>query len=224
MLPKTETRYYDYEINGKTIEFRAWKTKDEKEYLIMQASKDEMSDQDIFEILVKPCLKDPNISLTEGEKQLVMLEIRKRSFGESVDVQFLCGSCKKYNETKLNINEIVKYKPFKLEAITKDGITVNFKDTINIKLLNGFEGTKLNYQRFLLHIASLTIDNQVYKDFNLEELGEYFDNIDAETFDYFFAELQEQMEQVTYGGKVKCMFCNVEQDIGLGDLPNLFPW
>jgi hypothetical protein len=224
MLPKAETRYYDYEINAKSIEFRAWKTKDEKEFLVMQASKDEMTDQDIFEILVKPCLKDPTVSLTEGEKQLVMLEIRKRSFGESVDVQYMCGACKKYNETKLNINKIVSYKPFKLEAVSKDGIVVNFKDTININLLKGFEGSTLNYQRFLLHVASLTIDNQVYKDFSIEELGEYFDNLEAETFDYFFAELQEQMEQVTYGSTVKCMFCNAEQDIGLGDLPNLFPW
>jgi hypothetical protein len=224
MLPKAETRYYDYEINGKIIEFRAWKTKDEKEFLVMQASKDEMSDQDIFEFLVKPCLKDPSIALTEGEKQLVMLEIRKRSFGESVDVQYICGSCKKYNESKLHIDKIVSYKPFTLEPVTKDGITVNFKDTINTKLLLGLEGSDLNYKRFLLHVASLTIDNQVYKDFSLDELGEYFDDLDAATFDYFFAELQEQMERVTYGSTVRCLFCGTEQDIGLGDLPNLFPW
>jgi hypothetical protein len=224
MLPKTEARYYDFEVNGKTVEFRAWKTRDEKEFLIIQESGNKLTDNDIFDVLVKPCLKNKDIQLTDGEKQLVMLEIRKKSFGDSLEVRYECGECGKYNEGKINIDKIVHYKPFSLKPVTKDGITLTFKDTINNNLLKGLEASDLNYMKFVLHVSSIAKDQQVYKDFTVDEAKEFFDELEAETFDFFFAELQEQVETVDFSSEVKCMFCGEKQEIGLGNLPNLFPW
>lgn len=224
MLPKIEMTYYDFEINGKLIEFRAWKTKDEKEFLILQTTKDDINDEDLFNTLVKPCLKDPTIKLTEGEKQMLMIEIRKRSFGDTIDVQFTCGHCKRYNETKMKLSDIVKYTPYKFGTITKNGISLTFHNVIDVTKIPTDNVADYNFSKFVLHIESISINNEIHKDFTYQEAFDFFDDLDAEVFDYFFAEYSKQLENVTYNSVEKCMFCKTEQDIGLGDIPNLFPW
>jgi hypothetical protein len=224
MLPKIQPTYYDFEINGKIVEFRAWKTKDEKEFLILQTTKDEISDEDLYNSLVKPCLKNPDIKLTEGEKQMLMIEIRKKSFGDSIDVQFTCGNCKKYNETKMKLSDIVKYTPYRFEKITKNGISISFRNEIDVSKLPKNSVAEYNFSKFVMHVETITIDNEVHRDFSFDEAFSFFDELEAETFDYFFNEYSKQLEDVSYHSVEKCMFCKTEQDIGLGDIPNLFPW
>jgi hypothetical protein len=224
MLPKQEIKYYDFEINGKQVEFRQWKTKDEKEFLILKENSEELSDEDIFKSLVIPCLKDPSQKLTEGEKQMVMLEIRKKSLGESLDIQFTCGKCSKYNEIKIKLSDIVKYKPFKLEQVTKNDISITFKDVIDVTKLFSDNLTSYNFSKFVMHVDTVTINNEVYKADSFEDTYEFFDNMDVELFDFFYEKLASQAETINYEAKSKCIFCQSEQDIGLGDIPNLFPW
>ena len=97
MLKVVETFPYEIRLGQKVIKFRSWKTKDEKAYLILTESKDEITDEDLYETLILPCLEDKNLYLTNAELQKVIIEIRKKSLGESFEVKFICQNekCKK---------------------------------------------------------------------------------------------------------------------------------
>jgi len=222
MLPIKSPKYYEYQINDKVIEFRAWKTIDEKEFLILKENKENITERDIYEYLIKPCLKDPSIPLTFGERQMLIIEIRKKSYGDNVDIRYVCSECGKYNESQLSLSSMITYHPYNFSPVTVNGITVTFKpftEEIEEKDL-----VELNFKKFVRHVDTIAYDNKVYNDFTFDEACNFFNNLDASIFDKMFEALSKQIENITYDATATCFSCKHVQQIDLGDIPNLFPW
>ena len=222
MLPKFENKQYEFNINGKTIKFRPWKTKDEREFLILKESEGEVTFNQLYKSMALPCIEYDG-ELTQGEKQMILFEIRKKSYGESVDFNFTCGDCGSYNEAKFNIKDIVKYSPSDFKPQIKDGFTVTYKDPGDFDLTDVKE-FDIEYYSFLYHIDTITYDNEVHKDFTIEELSEFFDDMPAELFDFFYSGFVTRIETIEYTAKSTCLNCKKEQDLEISQIPNLFPW
>jgi len=215
-------------IGGKEIKFRPWNTKDEKDYLIATESKDVVTDEELFELLVRPCLENPNISLTPNEKKLLMIEIRKKSIGPEFPVRYKCIKCKQVNEIQVPFDKVVKYTESNFRSIKKENLVFNFTENMSesLKARRDNEENKIEkaFIDFLIHIKSIEIDGRLEDMFTFDELREFVESLPSYIFDDVFAQFQEMKGSLTFELTTYCAMCNTENKIDFNEgLPG-FLW
>lgn len=224
MLPKFDEKFYEYEINNKVIKYKPWKTKDEKEFLIFQQSTEDESFDKLYDIMVAPCIETTE-ELTYGEKQMLLIEIRKKSYGEAVEFSFTCGKCKTYNDVQMNISDVVTYKRGEFEPLTFEGIVITLKSPTTSKISDdNLSNVDKDFNTFVNHVDTVTKDGEVYKDFTFAEISEFFEQMPSKMFDYFFREYTKKVEGITYYAEGECINCKTKQNLNISKIPNFFPW
>jgi len=225
MIPRKEIRLFETELNGKLIKYRPWKTKEEKEYLVLSEIEDEMPLEKLYNAMVLPCLENPEIELSSIEKEVLMVKIRQKSVGESIEFSYKCVNeeCNKVAESEIQIEDMYQYTPSLLDSVTFDEITVTFKKTIPDDT-NEYNAKEQLFMEFVNAVESITIDNEVYKDFTLAEIADYFDDMEAMDFDKFYGYYHENKESILYYAEAECLFCGTLQNINIDQIPNFFPW
>lgn len=214
-------------INNKKIKFRPWTTRDEKKYLIAIDGNDELSNEDMFDILILPCIEDKNLSLTEDEKKMLMIEIRKKSLGDTFQLRFICQKCKKVNEMDVPFDSIVKFKEDEFSTSTYKNISLVFDyiKTNNLKdrMINESNKIEKTFIEFIIHIKEVEIDGKKETLFSFEELKEFIESLPSDYFDYFFKEFHKMKSKLEFIFEPYCIMCNHKNNIELEQLPN-FLW
>jgi hypothetical protein len=215
------------EIGEKRINFKPWTTKNEKDYLIAVEAEDNINDNLLYEILVKPCLEDPDISLTKNEQKMLMIEIRKKSLGGSFPMRYSCKKCKNVNDIDVEFDKIIRFKPDTWQDVQVDDIKFIFGDiaTPNLKKRLDTAETKVDkaFIEFLIHIKEIEIDGTLENSFTFDELKAFVEELPTHIFDEAYKKFQAMKSSLTFELKTYCMICNEENDIDFEYLPN-FLW
>jgi len=213
-----------YEMGNKIIKFRPWTTKDEREYLMFvndtnkdgtRVTKDDEENQ-IFELLLKPCLKEPETILTLDEKRILLVEMRKISLGDSLNFPVECSNpdCKSVNHFEVELDEIAQFKPFTPIDINVEDITITFGEIKTENLLKRVQDSKndveRNFNDLLVHIISIKI---LGKDipFNFDELKKFIDDLPVNMSDKIFKGYKDMKSTFTLNNITRnCAICGEE--------------
>jgi len=228
--------YNTLDINNKKIEYRAWNTKDEKNYLIAieDTKEEDITDDLIYDILIKPCLKNPDIVLTPDEQKYLMIEIRKKSLGSTFPMRYNCNKCGTLNDIEIRLDDVISFKEqsFK-EIIIQDQdnditlkVLFNEPKTNNLikKIQEAKTNTEKNYIDFLIHIQEININNETHKDFSFEELDNFISTLPTYVFDELLNSFLNSKSKLSINNyESKCLICNEENIIKIEEIPN-FLW
>lgn len=214
-------------IGDKEIKFKPWTTKNEKEYLIAVEAEENITDTLLYDILVKPCLENPNIVLSANEQKMLMIEIRKKSLGSTFPMRFACRKCKQVNDIDVSFDKIVKFRAEQWTDVTVDDITFVFGDIPSENLRKRLDDTNTNvdfaFVDFLIHIKEVKIQDRVEDTFTFDELKDFVESLPTYIFDEAFKQYQGMKSSLSFEFKTNCMVCGAENDIDFEYLPN-FLW
>lgn len=228
-----EKNYIPFEINGKKIEYSLWNTKMEKNFLIATENKEksEITIQDIYELLVKPSLKDSDILLTDNEMKVLILEMRKKSIAPDFSIKYTCTKCENINAQDIIIDDIVKYKPHNFKPITIDSngteITINFTSMVSEKLLKRVNESKniveKNFNNLLIHIKDVKVGDELHNVFTFDELTTFMESLPSKIFNDIYNKFLEMTDSLEIYSECECSFCKEKNIINLGDITS-FLW
>lgn len=227
MLQTSEVFPYECKLGkNKVVKYRGWKTKDEKAYLILQETKDETTDDDFYKVLIEPCLENKNVYLTDDELQYLLIEIRKKSLGETFNIQYICQNeeCGKPNEVDVNFKQIMTYKGDSVGTFKDKTMTVQFGDIKNIKSykdkIKDKTVTEKKFIEMVMRIENITIGEELHDTFTFEEISDYIDNLDVAVYDKLLTYYLEHSSDLTLAGDFTCMYCNHENKFIFDEIPN----
>lgn len=241
-LPKLDVPIYETKLlsNGKTIKFRPFLVKEQKLFLMATQSEDVKDVVDVIKQVLKNCILTEKIDIDElptFDLEHVFLQLRAKSVGEVVNLQYNCNNVvKTKDDDDVVCDGVVKFKIdlTKLDIIKdeKHSNTIQFTENLgivmkypNFKLLNNFENNEAKDELDLI-INSVDYifdkDNMYYaKDTSHEELVEFFENMQQEDFEKVL-EFFQTMPKISKGLHFKCPKCNYEEDIIVEGIQNFF--
>ena len=241
MLPKIDVPMYDLSLplTKKKVRFRPFLVKEEKILLMaMEAEDDNSILLAIKQIVSNCCLDDDmdvnNLPITDLE--YLFLNLRARSVGEMVDLQYNCNNKIKDdkdeekdcgNLVKLSINLLeIKPEAFKLDSkiqLSKNmGVSMKYP---TLQMIEGIEGTEVEKLMLILSKCVEYVydaENLYYsKDIQPEELKDFIENLTGEQFakiQQFFDNIPKISKKVNFG----CSKCGYQEDIVIEGLQNFF--
>jgi hypothetical protein len=214
-------------IGDKKIKFTPWTTKNEKDYLIAVESEKNIDDNLLFELLIKPCLEDQYIVLSNNEQKMLIIEIRKKSLGSTFPMRYVCTKCKQVNDIDVSFDQIIKFTPDNFKPVTIENMTFNFGNILSENLRRRLDEAETNvdyaFVEMLLHIHSIEIDGKLEDTFTYEELKEFVEDLPTYIFDELYKEFQKMKSSLDFSLKTFCIVCNTENEVEFDHLPN-FLW
>jgi len=214
-------------VGDKKIKFTPWTTKNEKDYLIAVEAEEKIDDSKLYDLLIRPCLEDPNITLSTNEQKMLMIEIRKKSLGHSFPMRYICRNCKQVNDIDVDFDKIVKFTPGNYKPVKIENMVFNFGDipTDNLRKKLDDQETNVDYAftEMILHIQSIEIDGKIEDTFTYAELKEFMETLPSFIFDNVYKEFQGMKSTLDFELKTYCITCNTENEVEFDHIPN-FLW
>ena len=240
MLPKIDTPIYDLTLplSKKKIRFRPFLVKEEKILLMAMESEDENAMLLAIQQIVNNCClnKDFDVeSLPLSDLEFLFLNLRARSVGEVVELQYKCNNkpnkdsdeeCGHLVKFELNLLEVQpevdKDHTTKIALSPKMGIVMKYP---SMKLMENVSGTEVEKLMTILIscIDYIYDEEQLYysKDQTKEELLDFVESLNRNQF----AELQKFFETLP---KIKkelhfhCDKCGYDENIFVEGIQNFF--
>ena len=241
-LPKIDVPIYTLELplSKKKVRYRSFLVKEEKILLMAMESEDEKTVMESIKQIVNNCVLDEldvdTLPLTDLE--FIFLNLRARSVGEIVNLQYKCNNKVKdaegeekvcNNVVQIDVNlleikpEINKKHNKKIELSKELGIVMRYPDFKIMESIDGATDTEK-----IMKIVSSCIDyiydkETIYyrKDIEEKELVEFVDSMSREQFlkvQEFFDTLPKIKKAVDF----KCNKCGHEENIVIEGLQNFF--
>ena len=242
MLPKIDVPLYEITLPllQKKVKIRPFLVKEEKILLMAMESEDEESVLLAIKQIINNCLiEDFDVdSLPILDLEYLFLQLRARSVGEIIDLQYKCnndvkdaeGNDKKCNSViKMNFNaleiepEVNENHRKKIQLTPKLGVVMKYPD---FKLIDNLK--KVTESESLIKIVVGCIeyiydDESIYyaKDSTEEELTDFIDSLTRDQFN----DIQNFFDTIPKIKKVldfKCSKCSYEDKIILEGIQSFF--
>lgn len=240
-LPKLDVPIYELilPLSQQKVKFRPFLVKEEKILLMAMESKDEKSTiLAIKQILNNCCFGDTDIdNMPVTDLEFLFLNLRARSIGEVVDLQYRCNNKVKDEEgEEKNCNNVVKFSmnilnivpevpadhTNKIELSDKLGIVMRYP---TFKMM---ENTKGDESERILDVVIESVDyiydeDNVYyrKDVPKKEMVEFIESMTKEQFqkvqDFF-----ESLPKIKKDVEFKCNKCGYTEKITVEGIQNFF--
>jgi hypothetical protein len=228
-LPKhdTEKVYTKTTLpSGKGIGIHPWRVREEKELLFaIEASEGQQLEEDVIRFY-RQCVDDgPRFdTLSKTDMVKVAIEARKLSKGSSIEYEYPCPSCTglMLNDTVSLIKDVV-VKDFDPSPTKIGDFNFTFKEvpyTLSSKLQKEYAGLPKKYSYFVLlnSIDTVTRKEEVFTTFSIEELVEFLDGFDPDTFEEIGNSFLKKSASVRLERKITCKRCNSEINVEFGNL------
>jgi hypothetical protein len=237
-IPKIDLPTYKLEIKsiGKEITFRPFVVKEEKILLMALESRDYETSLDAIKQIVRNCVLDELDveSLPLYEIEFLFLNLRARSIGEIVSLQYVCENvidgkkrCKSKMDLEVDLLKVaVDHKPLDNSIVLSNGVGIKLNyPTISVsKVLIEKLSTKDAPVEILKQCTEYLYDeNQVYKIDEMQpgEFEEFVNNLTTEQYrkikNFFMS-----MPILRYENELVCGKCNKKHTIKLEGLLDFF--
>lgn len=243
MLPKIDVPLYKISLplSGKKLKIRPFLVKEEKILLMAMETEDDDAVLLAIKQIVTNCCVD-NIDVDELpilDLEYIFLQLRARSVGEIIDLQYRCnnnvgaeenGDPKKCGHIiKLNFNalevkpEFDKKHDKKIQLTQKLGLVMKYPDFKIIESVKDLSETEAVTKTIISCIDYIYDEESVYyaKDTSEAELIDFVDSLTAEQF----GKLQEFFDTIPKLKKnlnFKCVKCGYEEEIILEGIQSFF--
>lgn len=242
MLPKIDVPVYSVKLlsNGKTVKFRPFTVKEEKLFLMANEAEDVESMIDTVKQVLNNCvISEIDLgSLPIFDFEYLFLNIRAKSIGEVVNLQYKCNNdlpdeegegthkCGNLVKVDLNILDIeVDQKKIdgKIEITEKMGMVMKYPTFEIIKNYDSQAEAEVIVDLTASCIDYIYDSEQIYyaKDSTKEELVEFVENLqakDLEKIKDFFESMPKMSKKIDF----KCNKCGYEEKINLEGIQSFF--
>lgn len=216
-LPRIETPTYELTLpsSGQKIPYRPFLVKEEKILLIAMESEDETQIIKSIETIINNCLHDDKIKsedMAMFDIEYVFLQLRSKSKGEVVDLNFDCEVCNNPIAFSINLNdvEVQRTEGHDCKIPLSDGIGVIMRyPNMNLKQILDKEQSEVEniFESLVYCLETIYDGDKVYsaKDQTQEELTEFFDSLPENEF----AKIQEfftTMPKLSHDIVLECKF------------------
>ncbi len=229
-LPIREVSYTTRMVGDKPVDISGWTTRDEKNYLIAKEIQDNMSENTLFECLLKPCMRNPELfdDMSVNEKRILMIEIRSISVGDTFTTRYSCSECKQVNEDTVSIKGCVDYTPTSFNDITINDFTYiikpNYSKHANDILQAIKSPTERLFKELALSISEIKNGRKKHNNFTFEEMIEFLESTPVEEFDELVETYVTMKDSLTLKTELTCMFCGKKHPKHFARIPNFIMW
>lgn len=243
MLPKIDVPLYEITLplSGKKIKIRPFLVKEEKILLMaMETDDDDAVLLAIKQIVTNCCIGEIDVDeLPILDLEYIFLQLRARSIGEIIDLQYRCNNNVRVEENgepkkcghiiKLSFNaleiqpEVDEKHDKKIQLTQKLGLVMKYPDFKIIENVKNLKETEAITRTIIGCIDYIYDDESVYyaKDTSVEELIDFVDSLTAEQFSKlqdFFDTIPKMKKNL----KFKCVKCGYEEEIILEGIQSFF--
>lgn len=232
-LPKMSSTIYTTVIPsiGKTIKFRPFMVKEQKNLLIAQQSEDQTVMVDTLKSVIRDCVIDEiNVDgLAIFDLEFLFLQIRAKSVGEIVELLFTCDQCQEQTKLSFDLTQLKVVTPEghnnKIELGDNVGIVMKYPDVSLLKIMDNFD---VNDVELVFNIIISCIDyiydaDQVHyaKEQTKADLEDFINSLSTEQFtkvQKFFETMPRLQQMVVYN----CPKCGHHHNKVLEGINNFF--
>lgn len=242
MLPKIDVPLYNITLplSGKKIKIRPFLVKEEKILLMAIESQDEEAVLLAIKQIVNNCCVD-NLDVDELpvlDLEYIFLQLRARSIGEIVDLQYRCNNdVKGENEELTKCNSMIKLqfnlleveiekrteKNKKIELTKKLGVVMKYPNFNTIKKTEDLSEAEATAKLITSCIDYVYDSESIYyaKDVSEKELEDFIDSLNREQFSKiqaFFEDIPKISKKLLF----KCSKCKYEEELLLEGIQSFF--
>jgi hypothetical protein len=241
MLPKIDVPIYEITLPllQKKVKIRPFRVKEEKILLMAMESEDDAAVLlAIKQIVNNCCVDDMDVdSLPVLDLEYMFLQLRARSIGEIIDLQYRCnndvdneGETKKCNNIiKLSFNAL-EVEPQTEEGHKKEiqltpklGVVMKYPDFKLVNKISDLSETEMIAKMVAGCIDYIFDSDSIYyaKDASEEELIDFIDSLTREQFEKiqeFFDTVPKMKKNLTF----KCSKCGYEEELVLEGIQSFF--
>ena len=231
-LPTLQIPVYELDlfILGKKVKYRPYTVKEEKTLLMAMESNEE---KQIFETSIRccdACLVDDSVKVEELsvlDLETLLIAIRSKSVGESVELQAKCEAC----EHKLNLN--VDITKMRVEENGEPQDKIMLDETYGIKLrspsLDSIYLSIVNktddISSALLSCIDFVYDETTtysFKDYTEEEKIQFIDDLSVENVKKINEQFIDKLPSNVIDLSFKCPACEKQNEKTVGNLLDFF--
>ncbi len=241
MLPKIDVPIYEIALPllQKKIKIRPFLVKEEKILLMaMEANDDNATLLAIKQIVNNCCIEKIDVdSLPILDLEYIFLQLRARSIGEIIELQYRCNNDVTNEEETKKCNSIVKleFNALEIEPTVDEnhnkkiqltpnlGVVMKYPDFKIMTKMEGLSETEM-LSKMITGCIDYVYDNeQIYyaKDTKEEELIDFIDSLTREQF----AKVQDFFDTIPKIKKTlnfKCGKCGYQEDVVLEGIQGFF--
>jgi hypothetical protein len=231
-LPKINTPFYDMELpsTGKKIKYRPFLVKEEKLLLMAMESGKQADVSNVMKQIIGNCTdgKVDVDNLPMFDIEYLFLQLRIKSIDDIVNVNLKCGGCNEGFNAKVDLKDVGVIFPeekqeFKIQLTSDVGVVMKYP---TLDLMKDVKPGEESSPEFIFDTITRCIDSiydeeQVYNDFDRNEIDEFIDSLPQEQFkkiSTFF----ENMPKVQHEIKFTCPKCKKKNKIKLTGLQDFF--
>lgn len=233
-LPKLDKPLFDLEVpsQNKTVKARPFVVKEEKILLTAQQSGQEKDIVLGIKQVLTNCIQDTSFdmdSLTTFDLEYMFLKLRSRSVNNIIDVSYRDNEDDKVYDFQIDLDtvEMLKRKPIDNKIMVNENVGIVMKFPSVTMLENVPDNVKAtDIVEYLVRscIDQIFDENDVYlaSDTSEEELAEFVDSLDIETFTKireFFDSLPSLYHKLEYTNAL-----GNKREIELTTLSDFFTW
>ena len=237
-LPKIDLPVYEVFIPSldRNIQFRPFIVKEEKILLIALESNDFNTILTATKQVIQNCILDENIDVDDlplNEIELLFLNLRARSMGETIELNYVCENIIDEKKCKGQVNVVVDLLKVSIENKQVKN-TINLTDSVGIKLKyptisvsaivnNKDAGLDETIELIEKCTEYLFDSEQVYKPSEMAtgEFKEFICNLTQNQY-LMIQEFFSDIPKVQYSTKAACTKCKKEHSIFLEGLLDFF--
>lgn len=232
-LPSIVTPTYKTTIpsSKKKVEYRPFLVKEEKMLLMALESDDRDDLIRAIETIFNNCIitKDFDLkTLSSFDFEYLMLQIRTKSVGESIDLSFThnendCGGVNDVNVNLDKINVIFDKNHDKKIMITDDiGIMMRYPGIRDINSFNLDNSEIDNIFSMFANCVDYVFDSEkIYNEFSKDEIISFLENLSQKQFESVVNFFQT-MPKLKHEIKFKCKKCGMDVKTEVEGLQNFF--
>lgn len=241
MLPKIDVPIYEITLPllNKKIKIRPFLVKEEKILLMAMEAEDENSVLlAIKQIVTNCCIDGIDVDkLPILDLEYIFLQLRARSIGEIIDLQYKCNNdivdgeeTKKCNSViKLSFNALEIQPTFderhtkKIELTPKLGVVMKYPDFSIISRMEGLKEAEMLIKMITGCIDYIYNEEELFyaKDASEKELTEFIDSLTREHFEKvqdFFDTIPKMKKNLDF----KCSKCGYQEELVLEGIQSFF--
>ena len=207
----------------KKVEISFWRAKTKKDFIKLFKEKEEnVSEQDIIDILIKPYIDNKEIWLSPEEVQYILIKIRELSIEDNLNFSVDCTLCNNSFNIDIPINELYTFKENNFPVEIKDYVT--FRELYDSNIVEEFkEKYKNEYIPLSLIIMLLHIEN--YKNTKItsfEQILEIYNNLTFKEEEILNKTYNENKASLDIEGKFICPHCETSDTYKFDVIPTFF--
>ena len=228
------TAKYEVElpISKKTVEYRPYLVKEEKQLMLAIESQDPAMIMKTVQDIIDACTfgEIKSKTLPTAELELLFLKLRSKSVGETSKIGYKCGHCGESNELSVNLEEVQidigESKSNKVMITDKVGVKLKYPTADEVtRIVNDGEKTDVNNIFALITscIESIFDEENIYDAKTLEkkEITAFVESLNSKQFEKikeFFEAIPKLRKDVSFD----CQKCGKHNELVLEGLQNFF--